>query len=209
MNGAGRNDQVIFYIAGHGVLDSEYAYYYGTYDINFLQPGTRGLAYANLEDILSGIAAVKKLLIMDTCHSGEVSEDEVTLAENTEEEIGFEDVTFRAVGPNLQEGSDLKASAGKMARLLFADIRKGTGATVISSAGGVEFAMEGDDWKNGLFTYCLLNGLTNRTADLDNNGVVMLSELQNYLIDKVGKLSHGKQVPTTRVQNIRLDYPIW
>lgn len=209
LNSAGRNDQVIFYIAGHGVLDSEYAYYYGTYDINFLQPGTRGLAYANLEDILSGIAAVKKLLIMDTCHSGEVSEDEVTLAENTEEEIGFEDVTFRAVGPNLQEGSDSKASAGKMARLLFADIRKGTGATVISSAGGVEFAMEGDDWKNGLFTYCLLNGLTNRTADLDNNGVVMLSELQNYLIDKVGKLSHGKQVPTTRVQNIRLDYPIW
>src|SRR5690554_1009588 len=206
---AGRNDQVIFYIAGHGVLDKEYAYYYGTYDINFLQPGTRGLAYANLEDILSGIDAVKKLLIMDTCHSGEVSEDEVMLADNNEEDLGFDDVTFRAVGPNLREGSDTKASAGKMARLLFADIRKGTGATVISSAGGVEFAMEGADWKNGLFTYCLLNGLTNRTADLNKDGVVMLSELQNYLINKVGRLSHGRQVPTTRVQNIRLDYPVW
>src|SRR5690554_958967 len=99
---------------------------------------------------------------MDTCHSGEVSEDEVMLADNSEEDLAFEDVTFRAVGPNLREGSDTKASAGKMARLLFADIRKGTGATVISSAGGVEFAMEGEDWKNGLFTYCLLNGLTNR-----------------------------------------------
>lgn len=210
LKGAGRNDQVIFYIAGHGVLDKEYAYYYGTYDINFVQPKTRGLAYANLEDILSGIDAVKKLLIMDTCHSGEVSEDEVMLADNSEEnDVGFEDVTFRAVGPNLREGSDTKASAGKMARVLFADIRKGTGATVISSAGGVEFAMEGEDWKNGLFTYCLLNGLTNRTADLNNDGVIMLSELQNYLINKVGKLSHGKQVPTTRVQNIRLDYPVW
>ena len=209
LNDAGRNDQVIFYIAGHGVLDSKYAYYYGTYDINFLQPGNRGLAYANLEDILSGIKAVKKLLIMDTCHSGEVSEDEVMLADDEENDIAFEDVTFRAVGPNLREGSDSKASAGKMARLLFADIRKGTGATVISSAGGVEFAMEGEDWKNGLFTYCLLNGLTNRTADLNNDGVIMLSELQHYLINKVGKLSHGKQVPTTRVQNIRLDYPVW
>lgn len=209
LKGAGRNDQVIFYIAGHGLLDSEYAYYYGTYDINFLQPGNRGLAYANLEDILSGIDAVKKLLLMDTCHSGEVSEDEVMLADNSEEDLAFEDVTFRAVGPNLREGSDTKASAGKMARLLFADIRKGTGATVISSAGGVEFAMEGEDWKNGLFTYCLLNGLTNRTADLNNDGTIMLSELQHYLINKVGKLSHGKQVPTTRVQNIRLDYPVW
>ncbi|PKR82203.1 hypothetical protein CW751_02405 [Brumimicrobium salinarum] len=207
---AGRNDQVVFYIAGHGVLDEQYAYYYGTYDINFLQPGTRGLAYANLEDILSGISAVKKLLIMDTCHSGEVSEDEVVLAENDEgEDLAFEDVTFRAVGPKLREGTDTKASAGKMARVLFADIRKGTGATVISSAGGVEFAMEGEDWKNGLFTYCLLNGLTNRTADKNGDGVIMLSELQKHLISQVDKLSHGKQVPTTRVQNIRLDYPIW
>jgi WD40 repeat protein len=209
LNSAKRNDQVIFYIAGHGVLDEDYDYYYGTHDIDFLAPQQRGLSYDKLEDILSGIAPVKKLLIMDTCHSGEVEADEVTEADETEDDLAFEDVTFRAVGPKLQEGSDTRASAGKMARLLFADIRKGTGATVISSAGGVEFAMEGDDWKNGLFTYCLLNGMTNKTADLDNNGTIMLSELQTYLIDKVGKLSHGKQVPTTRVQNIRLDYPVW
>lgn len=204
-----RNDQVIFYIAGHGVLDADYDYYYGTHDIDFLAPQKRGLSYDKLEEILSGIAPVKKLLIMDTCHSGEVEADEVTEADETEDDLAFEDVTFRAVGPKLQEGSDTRASAGKMARLLFADIRKGTGATVISSAGGVEFAMEGDDWKNGLFTYCLLNGMTNKTADLDDDGTIMLSELQTYLIDKVGKLSHGKQVPTTRVQNIRLDYPVW
>lgn len=204
-----RNDQVIFYIAGHGVLDAEYDYYYGTYDIDFLAPQQRGLSYDKLEDILSGITPVKKLLIMDTCHSGEVEADEVTEADEMEDDLAFEDVTFRAVGPKLQEGTETRASAGKMARLLFADIRKGTGATVISSAGGVEFAMEGDDWKNGLFTYCLLNGMINKTADLDNNGTIMLSELQTYLIDKVGKLSHGKQVPTSRVQNIRLDYPVW
>jgi WD40 repeat protein len=207
-----RNDQVVFYIAGHGLLDENYAYYYGTYDVDFLSPQTRGLSYNKLEEILAGIAPVKKLLIMDTCHSGEVEADEVEVVENDgeeEEDLAFEDVTFRAVGPKLREGDGTRASAGKMSRLLFADIRKGTGATVISSAGGVEFAMEGDDWKNGLFTYCLLNGMTNKTADLNNDGTIMLSELQQYLIDKVGKLSNGKQVPTTRVQNIRLDYPIW
>ncbi len=206
-----RNDQVIFYIAGHGVLDENFAYYYGTHDMDFLAPQKRGLSYDKLEEVLSGIASAKKLLIMDTCHSGEVDEDEVTVVEEDEgdDDLAFNDVTFRAVGPKLREGSDTRASAGKMARLLFADIRKGTGATVISSAGGVEFAMEGDDWKNGLFTYSLLNGITNQTADLNDDGVIMVSELQNYLIEKVGKLSHGKQVPTTRVQNIRLDYPVW
>ncbi|MDX1652971.1 MAG: caspase family protein [Brumimicrobium sp.] len=206
---AKRNDQVIFYIAGHGVLDADYDYYYGTHDIDFLTPGNRGLSYDKLEEILSGIAPVKKLLLMDTCHSGEVEADEVSTVTGNEEDVAFEDVTFRAVGPKLREGTETRASAGKMARLLFADIRKGTGATVISSAGGVEFAMEGDDWKNGLFTYCLLNGMKNKTADLNNDGTIMLSELQRYLFDKVGNLSHGKQVPTTRVQNIRLDYPVW
>ncbi len=208
-----RNDQVVFYIAGHGLLDENYAYYYGTHDVDFLSPQSRGLSYDKLEEILAGIAPVKKLLIMDTCHSGEVEADEVEVVENDGEDkdndLDFEDVTFRAVGPKLREGDGTRASAGKMSRLLFADIRKGTGATVISSAGGVEFAMEGDDWKNGLFTYCLLNGMTNKTADLNNDGTIMLSELQTYLIEKVGKLSNGKQVPTTRVQNIRLDYPIW
>ena len=170
-----RNDQVIFYIAGHGVLDADYDYYYGTHDIDFLAPQKRGLSYDKLEDILSGIAPVKKLLIMDTCHSGEVEADEVTEADESEDDLAFEDITFRAVGPKLQEGTDTRASAGKMARLLFADIRKGTGATVISSAGGVEFAMEGDDWKNGLFTYCLLNGMTNKTADLNNDGTITVS----------------------------------
>ena len=205
---AKRNDEIIFYIAGHGVLDNNYDYYYGTHDMDFLAPQKRGLAYSSLEEYLKGITTARKLLIMDTCHSGEVEADEVE-EDHSEEDVAFEDVSFRSVGPKLKETGNTKASPGKMARLLFADIRKGTGATVISSAGGVEFAMEGADWKNGLFTYCLLNGLTNKTADLNNDGVVMLSELQTYLIENVGKLSHGRQVPTTRVQNIRQDYPVW
>jgi WD40 repeat protein len=208
LKSAKRNDEIIFYIAGHGVLDNNYNYYYGTHDMDFLAPQKRGLAYSSLEDYLKGLTTARKLLIMDTCHSGEVEADEVE-EDTSEQDVAFEDVSFRSVGPKLKQTGNTKASPGKMARLLFADIRKGTGATVISSAGGVEFAMEGADWKNGLFTYCLLNGLTNKTADLNKDGVIMLSELQTYLIENVGKLSHGRQIPTTRVQNIRQDYPVW
>jgi WD40 repeat protein len=205
---AKRNDEIIFYIAGHGVLDNNYNYYYGTHDMDFMAPQKRGLAYSSLEEYLKGLTTARKLLIMDTCHSGEVEADEVE-EDTAADDVAFEDISFRSVGPKLRETGNTKASPGKMARLLFADIRKGTGATVISSAGGVEFAMEGADWKNGLFTYCLLNGLTNKTADLNKDGTIMLSELQTYLIENVGKLSHGRQVPTTRVQNIRQDYPVW
>lgn len=205
---AGVNDQIVFFIAGHGVLNDDYDYFYGTSDIDFNNPEKRGLPYDKLEEILASVKPIKKLLIMDTCHSGEVDSDEVeTVAINDEEEMG--DIAFRSAGLAYREGDGSQASPGKMARLLFADIRKGSGTTVISSAGGVEFAMESAEWKNGLFTYCLLNGLKNKTADLNKDGAIMLSELQEYIIYKVGELSKGKQVPTSRAQNIRLDYAVW
>jgi hypothetical protein len=92
---------------------------------------------------------------------------------------------------------------------LFTDLRKGTGATVISSAGGAEFAMESNEWKNGLFTYCLLNGLKNKKADLNRNGEIVLSELQIYLRNEVLKISKGQQQPTSRMENPAMDYRWW
>jgi len=154
--------------------------------------------------VLDGIKPIRKLLIMDTCHSGEIEEEEVE-ENNTEEVEG--DVMFRAVGNGFVQKDEISPS--KMMKELFSDLRRGTGTTVISSAGGAEFAMESSSWKNGLFTYVLLFGLRNKTADLDKDGKIMLSELQIYVTDRVTQLSHGKQVPTSRIQNIALDYQIW
>ena len=201
------DDIVMLFVAGHGVLDADFDYYFGTHDIDFLNPKARGLAYEKLEGLLDGIKANKKILIMDTCHSGEVDKDEVIEAEVIEEDDG--DIDFRAAGINIASKKGSGASASKLAEELFNDLRRGTGSTVISSAGGAEFAMESDEWKNGLFTYCLLNGLKNYTADLDKDGQIMLSELQEYVVIKVAGLSHGRQVPNTRMQNIELDFRIW
>lgn len=203
------NDVVIVFVAGHGVLDADFDYYFGTHDIDFTNPAENGLAYDKLEHILDGILANKKILIMDTCHSGEVDKEDVFFAaEEDEQEENDEDIAFRSVGAAVAEDKS-KATPTRLAGELFNDLRKGTGATVISSAGGVEFAMESDEWKNGLFTYCMLNGLKNRTADLDGDGVIMLLELQEYVVDKVRALSHGRQVPNSRISNIELDFPIW
>ena len=144
---------------------------------------------------------------MDTCHSGEVDKEDVIEAEVIEADDG--DIDFRAAGVNIATKGGGGTAASKLSEELFNDLRRGTGSTVISSAGGAEFAMESDEWKNGLFTYCLLNGLKNYTADLDNDGVIMLSELQEYVVVKVAGLSHGRQVPNTRMQNIELDFRIW
>jgi WD40 repeat protein len=206
-NSATIHDVVLVFVAGHGLLDANYDYFYGTHDIDFLKPQVKGLPYNSLEQLLDGIKPIKKMLIMDTCHSGEVEEDDLVAAQDDEASTEDDDVLFRAVGPKLSTVTDMSPS--KMMRELFIDLRKGTGTTVITSAGGAEFAMESNEWKNGLFTFCLLSGLRNYSADLNQDGKIMLSELQLYTTDRVTQLSKGKQTPTTRIQNLSMDYQVW
>jgi WD40 repeat protein len=205
LNEADVNDVVIVFVAGHGVLDANFDYYFATYDMDFNNPSQRGLAYQKLESIIDGIKAKRKILIMDTCHSGEVDKDEVFFAEEDEQ---IEDIEFRAVGEAVKV-DETKSNPSRVMNELFNDLRKGTGATVISSAGGAEYAMESDEWKNGLFTYCLLMGLKNQKADLNNDQQIELTELQTYVTEKVKALSHGKQIPNSRIQNLELDFRIW
>jgi len=205
---ANRNDVVIFFIAGHGVLNKNLDYYFCTYNMDFLAPEKFGITYSELEVLFDGIKAIRKLLIMDTCHSGEVDKDDV-------EEIAFvnsenSDISFRNTNTTttIRETQGLQKT-NEAVKEMFNDLRRGTGATVISSAGGAEYAMESDEWKNGLFTYCLLEGITTKNADADKNGEIMLSELQNYISVKVAELSKGRQMPTSRFENLNLDYRIW
>ena len=119
-------------------------------------------------------------------------------------------IVFRNVGTGVRKRDGLgAANTSELMKELFTDLRRGTGATVISSAGGAEFAMESAEWKDGLFTYCLLRSLHEKQSDLDQNGNVQLSELQSYVTQAVRKLSGGRQVPTCRMENLSLDYEVW
>ncbi len=96
----------------------------------------------------------------------------------------------------------------ELSKTLFADMRVNNGSTVVSSAGGAEYALEGDKWKNGVFTFSLLQALQSNNADLNKDGVLMLSELQSFLFKNVYHLTEGKQNPTSRIENLRYDFPI-
>ncbi|MBC7865537.1 MAG: caspase family protein, partial [Bacteroidia bacterium] len=200
------DDVVLVFIAGHGVLDDKFDYYYCTADIDFDNPSARGLSYENIESVFNGIKAVRKLLFMDTCHSGELDKDEVEKTKTVEKG----DVAFRAVGDGVRkkEGFGMENSVQLMENL-FSNIKKGTGTTVISSAGGAEYAMESDIWKNGLFTFCLLKGLSEKSADNNGDKEISISEIQKYVKEQVSELSKGKQVPTARTENLTLDYRVW
>jgi len=200
-------DEVIVFFAGHGVLDAQLDYSLPTYELNFLSPTQKGLAYSDLEGLLDGIRPQKKLLILDACHSGEIDKSGAELSNETILYEKNEDLAFRNVGTATVK---LGASAStELMRSLFLDLRKGTGATVISSAGGAELSMEGSAWKNGLFTYCLLEGIRSAKADLNKDGQIQLSELQSYLALRVAALSNSMQQPTSRIVNKEVDFVVW
>ncbi|MCB0469758.1 MAG: caspase family protein, partial [Flavobacteriaceae bacterium] len=70
------NDIVIVSFSGHGLVDDDFNFYFATHDINFDNPEARGLSYEAMQDLLSGIPARRKLLLLDACHSGEIDTDE-------------------------------------------------------------------------------------------------------------------------------------
>jgi hypothetical protein len=103
-----------------------------------------------IESLLDGIKALKKLLLIDTCHSGELDKDEIEEDAN-ESEQG--DLIFISAGLNVdyKDNPISLKSTNELMRSLFTDLRKGTGATVISSSGGTELAIEGRfprEWHN-------------------------------------------------------------
>ena len=199
-------DVVCVFFAGHGLLDTDLNYFLASHDVRFDDPAKDGIPYESLEDLLDGIPARNKLMLIDACHSGEIDKDEVALANNTE--TAHENVVFRAVGSSGLKQVGLNNSFELM-KELFTDIRKSSGAMIISSAGGTEYAMEGDQWNNGVFTYCLLNGLKNGNADMNEDGKIMMSEINKYVSAQVKELTSGKQQPTNRVEVIDIDFRLW
>lgn len=201
------HDVVIIFAAGHGVLDANLDYYFAAHDMDFYDPSKKGVPFGNFEDILESTKSRKKLLLLDACHSGEVDKDEVKVEENVVEE--GEDISFRAAGTDISNKSGNQISSFQLSRMLFADTRESNGSTVISSASGTEYAIEGKNWNNGVFTYSFIYGLTTKDADLNRDGQIMLSEMQTYLNIKVLELTDGKQNPNSRVENLKSDFRLW
>ncbi|MBN4073054.1 WD40 repeat domain-containing protein [Crocinitomix catalasitica] len=200
------SDHMMLYISSHGVRDEKYNYYLAMNDMKFSKPSVNGFEYAVLEHYLEVIPARTKTIFIDACHSGELDTSEIIGMQKVEES----DIVFRSVGDQLltNTATDGLTTFDRMQHM-FADIRTSSGATVIAAAGGGEFAQESGEWKNGVFTYAVLNGIKNNSADINGDGHILISELQDYVRATVIDLTHGMQKPTARNQNFSNDFRFW
>jgi WD40 repeat protein len=210
-DGARPDDHAVLFIASHGLIADDMAYYLAMHDTDFSNPKRNGLSYDELENIIDGIGARNKLLLIDACHSGEIDDEEydprglppqpyLAIADAGVKSRGFK----RVAGPGLG-----MASSFELMKELFADLRRGSGAAVIASAAGKEYALESNLWNNGVFTFSFLEGIKNRTADLNGDGNITVSELRDYVSSEVSRLTAGKQNPTARQENLENDFKVW
>ena len=199
------DDYVYVHIAGHGLLDDDLNWYFATQNIDFFDPSVNGLKYEDIEGLLDGIPARNKMLLMDACHSGEVDkQDGVDIAEKADG-----DDTRGAV--TVSKRKKTKNSLGnsfELMRLLFSDLKKGTGTVVISAASGGGYALENESIENGIFTYCLMDAFKKNKADKNKDKSISVSELRNFIFDGVSKMSEGKQQPTSRRENLQNDFNV-
>lgn len=211
-------DRVIMAVTGHGLLSDSLDFYYATYDVDFDKPQLKGLKYEDLEDLLNHTAARQKLLLIDACHSGlvdkEASSEIHTTSANLQQRL---DKNVKAKGARkLAITTSAGQSATNVFNLMqnsFADFSNDNGIVVISAAGGTEYAFESNQWKNGVFTYCVLKGLKEKEADEKSSlgytdGKITVQELLKYVSTKVAELTRGKQRPTSRRENLDFDWVI-
>lgn len=203
------HDRVIVYLSGHGLLDEKLDFWFAMHDIDFKNPDRGGLSYRQLENLLDKIPAREKLLLMDACHSGQPDKSQVAELANSnlQNARAVASYTYRGTEIENEDKPDLNASFELMQQV-FRDFNLGSGTQVISAAAGNSYALESDEWNNGIFTYCLLNGIKNKYADMDEDGEIKLSELQEYVSTQVSQQTAGRQKPTGRSWNKWADFRI-
>jgi uncharacterized caspase-like protein len=221
------DDAAILFLAGHGTLDTECNYYFATSDMDFSRPDSRGISFDAIDDLMASLKSRKKVLLIDTCHAGELdSEDktafaaahsfaggsEVRLTSTVKTELA-RGVSLRAVGTRGLKVSAVTSDLEKSdwyetIEGLFVDLRRGSGTSVLSSSKGGEYAFESDDQKNGLFTYSLIEALKN--VDLIKgrpDNLLKMSDVSDYVVKRVRDLTKGQQTPNLRRINLDADVP--
>jgi WD40 repeat protein len=81
------------------------------------------------------------------------------------------------------------------------------GIVVFTSSTGNELSQEKEEWNNGAFTKAVVEGLRGAAAR-PQNAVIMISDLNGYVSQRVRDLTGGNQKPMMAMPKTIEDYPI-
>lgn len=203
-------DVVVVFVAGHGMHETSGAqeYYYLTAASDPADLSGTAAPFSLIEDIVAASPSRSKLLLLDTCESGELdsSVGGSQLLANTR-------LQSRGVHKKVNASDVPRPAAYVMAqkdRYIYNDLLRRSGAIVFSSSRGGELSYEDKALKNGLFTDALIEGLQGGAADFNRDANVSVNELRRYVYDKVSLSSDGLQHPTVDRDNLftEISFPV-
>jgi hypothetical protein len=170
----------IVYLAGHGMTDEAQEFWFLPVAATPENLASRGVAKEDIQRTLDRLAG-KAILFLDACHSASVT-------------AGARPRGTVEINPVIND---------------FASAEHGV--ITFSSSLGREVSLERADWGsrgNGAFTAALVEGLGDGKADLLGSGRITLSELDAYVVNRVGQLTNGLQHPVMTRPNTVSDFPI-
>ncbi|MFO8112115.1 MAG: caspase family protein [Desulfosalsimonadaceae bacterium] len=172
---AGPDDVVFIFVAGHGIKHRQTgSYYFIPSNADHNNIVSRGLRMSDFEEAVKILSKnVNKVVIaMDTCHSGAM-------------EVGLR--------------------SGMSPENLAETLQAASGLYVLSSSKAGEVSIEGEEFQlddpnsgHGVFTYALITGMRGE-ANYDNDAVVSLNELFQFVSRTVPRLTGGSQHPYLKV----------
>ncbi len=160
-------DVGIIFFSGHGYRDDDGIFYMLPADVKRQSIDATALDGALFKRELAGIKG-RLVVMLDACHANAVDKD--------------------ADGER-----QLRPIADDFVRDM---VQAGSGIIMMCSSTGNEVSIEDPQLGHGYFTKALTDGLSGR-ADNNKDGVVSLTELDDYLSERVKKLSNNRQHPVT------------
>jgi len=174
---AGKEDSVIIFLAGHGATEQDAS----TPDSDGLEKYilphnadpknlyATALPMGEIARIFQRINSERLIFISDTCYSGASGGRTI-----------------------LQTGTRSNLSGAFLERL-----SQGKGRVILTASDVNEVSGEKDEFRHGIFTYYLLEGLRGK-ADLDQDGLITLDEIYRYVSLKVPLATEQNQHPVKK-----------
>ena len=153
-----RDDLLLLYFSGHGVKDEQGHLYLAVRDTESRLLSGTAIETAFISGRMDRSFSKRQLLVLDCCHSGAFAHG-------------------------------AKAAQGVSVGTAEAFEGTGLGRVILTATDSTQYAWEGDqiigDAQNSLFTHFLIEGLKTGAADRDEDGVVTVDELYDYVREHV------------------------
>ena len=152
-----RTDTLLLYFSGHGIKDEEGKLYFVTKDTERKYLNSTAIRSSDINEEMEGSRSRQQILIIDCCYSGAFAKGSITKSENI---IG--------------------SSVGSIERF------KARGRVILTASDAMQYAYEEEGLFEGtgthsIFTSAIITGLKTYGADENNDGIITVDELYDYV----------------------------